>query len=118
MQDTKYSRDLFFTKWLTAYVDCGSISMSPNCDKNKRKEDKLMAKILALSGLIHSKFENEAGMARELGWSRQRLNKITNGDKEPDLYEVRDISDALGESFMTVAQIFLDRKSPNCDTNE
>lgn len=77
-----------------------------------------MAKILALNGLIHSKFENEARMAKALGWPRQRLNKITNGEKEPDLYEVRDISGVLGESFMTVAQIFLDRKSPNCDENE
>ena len=74
-----------------------------------------MAKILELSGLIHSKFETESKMANFMGWSRQRLNKITNGDKEPDLDEVRDISDALDVSFMTVAQIFLDRKSPNCD---
>ena len=74
-----------------------------------------MAKVLALSGLIHSKFEHESEMASALGWSRQRLNKITNGNKEPDLYEVRDISDVLGESFMTVAKIFLDRRSPNCD---
>lgn len=72
-----------------------------------------MAKILALSGLIHSKFDSEAKMADRMGWSRQRLNKITNGDKEPDLFEVRDISDALDTSFMTVAQIFLDLKSPN-----
>ena len=72
-----------------------------------------MAKILALNGLIHSKFDSEAKMADHMGWSRQRLNKITNGDKEPDLFEVRDISDALDISFMTVAQIFLDLKSPN-----
>ena len=72
-----------------------------------------MAKILALNGLIHSKFDSEAKMADRMGWSRQRLNKITNGDKEPDLFEVRDISDALDTSFMTVAQIFLDLKSPN-----
>ena len=74
-----------------------------------------MAKILALSGLIHSKFDSESKMADRLGWSRQRLNKITNGDKEPDLNEVRSISDALDVSFMTVAQIFLDLKSPNGD---
>ena len=74
-----------------------------------------MAKILALNGLIHSKFDSEAKMSDALGWRRQRLNKITNGEKEPDLYEVRDISNVLGVSFMTVAQIFLDRKSPNCD---
>ena len=74
-----------------------------------------MAKILALSGMIHSKFATESKMADEMKWSRQRLNKITNGDKEPDLFEVRDIADALGVSFMTVAQIFLDLQSQNGD---
>jgi len=74
-----------------------------------------MAKILELSGLIHSKFDSEAKMADALGWPRQRLNKITNGDKEPDLDEVRDIAAALGESFMTVANIFLAKKSPSGD---
>ena len=74
-----------------------------------------MAKILALNGLIHSKFDSESKMADAMGWSRQRLNKITNGDKEPDLFDVRDISDILDVSFMTVAQIFLDMKSQNGD---
>ena len=74
-----------------------------------------MAKILALNGLIHSKFDSESKMAVAMGWSRQRLNKITNGDKEPNLFEVRDIAKAVGTSFETVAQIFLDLKSPNCD---
>ena len=74
-----------------------------------------MAKILALNGLIHSKFDSEAKMADALGWPRQRLNKIANGDKEPDLNEVREMADVLGESFMTVANIFLVRQSPNGD---
>lgn len=74
-----------------------------------------MAKILALSGLIHSRFDTESKMAAYMGWSRQRLNKITNGDKDPDLDDVRSISDALNVPFMTVAQIFLDLKSPNGD---
>ena len=66
-----------------------------------------MAKILALNGLIHSKFDSEAKMADALGWTRQRLNRITNGDKEPDLEEVREMASVLNESFMTVANIFL-----------
>lgn len=74
-----------------------------------------MAKILALNGLIHAKFDSEAQMADTMGWQRQRLNKITNGVKEPDLDEVREIADVLGESFMTVANIFLAKQSPNGD---
>ena len=74
-----------------------------------------MAKILALNGLIHAKFDSEAQMADTMGWQRQRLNKITNGVKEPDLDEVREIADVLGESFMTVANIFLAKQSPSGD---
>ena len=71
-----------------------------------------MAKILELNGLIHSRYDNEAQMASALGWPRQRLNKITNGDKEPDLDEVQQIADVLEVPFMSVAQIFLSKWSP------
>ena len=74
-----------------------------------------MAKILALNGLIHSKFDSEAKMADALGWPRQRLNRITNGDREPNLDEVRDMANVLDESFMTVANIFLAKQSPTGD---
>ena len=72
-----------------------------------------MAKILPLRGMIFSNYESEAQMAKAIGWSRQRLNKITNGTKEPTLYEVDVIAKAVGEEFMTVAAIFLKKKSPN-----
>jgi len=66
-----------------------------------------MGVIMELRGLIYSKFKNEARMADALGWSRQRLNKITTGKKIPDLFEVRDIANILGVEFMVVANIFL-----------
>ena len=72
-----------------------------------------MAKILPLRGLIFGKYESEAQMAEAIGWTRQRLNKITNGTKEPTLDEVDAIAKAVGEEFMTVAAIFLKKKSPN-----
>ena len=66
-----------------------------------------MAKNLALNGLIHSKYESQSQLAEALGWPRQRLNKLVNGDKEPDLDEVKALSDALGEDLEHVAYIFL-----------
>ena len=72
-----------------------------------------MAKILELNGLIHRKYENESQMADEMGWSRQRLNKITNGDKAPSLEEVESIANALGEPVITIVNIFLRFKSPS-----
>ena len=72
-----------------------------------------MAKILPLRGMIFGHYESEAQMANAMGWTRQRLNKITNGTKEPTLEEVDAIAKAVGEEFMSVAAIFLNKKSPN-----
>jgi DNA-binding phage protein len=74
-----------------------------------------MAKILALTGMIHSKFRSESEMARKIGWSRQRLYKITNGTKEPNLDEVRKLAGALEMPVIEVAQFFLQKESPNGD---
>ena len=70
-------------------------------------KEKIMAKIMELCGLIHSKYESESSFSDVLGWSRQRLNKITNGKKEPDLEEVEQISEGLNEPFEKIAYIFL-----------
>lgn len=68
-----------------------------------------MAKVLELSGMIHSKYESESDFANAIGWSRQRVNKITNGKKEPNLKELAQISAGLGVSFERIANIFLAR---------
>lgn len=74
-----------------------------------------MAKNMALRGLIYSHFPNESTMAQAMGWSRQRLNKITNGKKEPTIAEVQYIAVVLGVPFMDVARIFLQMQSPSGD---
>ena len=66
-----------------------------------------MKKNLDLRGKIYSKFNSEAEMARELGWTRQRLSKITNGHRVPTLFEVDDLANALGCSFMDIANFYL-----------
>ena len=77
-----------------------------------------MARIKELDSLIHAKYDREAGLARDLGWSRQRLNKITNGGKEPDLEEVRVLARQLERPFEEIAFIFLNQKSPNAQHAE
>ena len=67
---------------------------------------------ISLNGMIHNRFSSQAQMADAMGWSRQRLNRILNGKKSPDLFEVLEISRALGVPFMTVAQFFLPKASP------
>mgnify|MGYP002626309133 CR=1 FL=1 len=72
-----------------------------------------MSKILTLNGMIMSKYESQAACAKTIGWSKQRLNRIVNGASEPTLHEVYELSSALDQPFMTVAQIFLPRETTN-----
>lgn len=74
-----------------------------------------MAKVFELCGMIHSQYENEARFADKIGWPRQRLNKITNGQKEPTLQEVADIAEGLNKPLETVANIFLQRSHQTDD---
>lgn len=72
-----------------------------------------MAKVRELRGLIYSKFDTESDMAKCLKWPRQRLSKITNGSKEPDVMELNAIASALSRPVDDIVQIFLRYRSPN-----
>lgn len=72
-----------------------------------------MAKIIELRGLIYGKYETETQLANDLGWSKQRLNVITNGTREPDLEEVEALAKKLDKSVEDMVYIFLRHKSPN-----
>jgi transcriptional regulator with XRE-family HTH domain len=66
-----------------------------------------------LKYIILKKFGTETACARKLGWPRQRLNKITNGKKIPNVAELNDLSTVLETSVEDLAYIFLPIKSPN-----
>lgn len=72
-----------------------------------------MAKVQELRGLIYGKYDTEAQLAAELGWTKQRLNTITNGMREPNLGEVEALAEKLDKSVEDVVYIFLRHKSPN-----
>ncbi len=72
-----------------------------------------MAKVMELNSLIHGQFPNQAKFAESIGWRRQRLNKIVNGEKHPSIEDVQEIAEGLGVDFMTICKIFLPKKSPN-----
>ena len=57
-----------------------------------------MAKVKALRGLIYERFDHEADLAKQLGWPRQRLNRITTGAKEPRAHWPRALKCPLTES--------------------
>lgn len=72
-----------------------------------------MAKIRELRGLIYSLYDTEAELAREIGWTRQKINQISNGYREPDINDLNILAHALGKSVGDIAEIFLRTKSPN-----
>ena len=72
-----------------------------------------MGKIIELRGLIYGKYETESKLAQDLGWTKQRLNVITTGKREPDLEEVEALAEKLGKPVGEMVYIFLRHKSPN-----
>ena len=66
-----------------------------------------------LRDMIREKFRSEAECARKMGWSRQRLNKITTGKKMPDIAELNCIAAVLERNADELLHIFLAAQSTN-----
>ena len=66
----------------------------------------MSGKVFGLRSLIYGKFETESAFATHLGWQRQRLSKITNGKKTPDIYEAKAIAEGLDVDIDTLASFF------------
>lgn len=104
-----------FANWLTTFCAHAII-----CTVTKRltKGDDIMAKVRELRGLIYSNFDSESQFANAIGWPRQRVSKITNGTKEPNIDELNTFAGALHKSVGEMAQIFLRYESPNEQHNK
>lgn len=66
-----------------------------------------MAKVKPLRQLIYGQFDSEAAFARSLGWNRQKLNRITNGDVLPSVKDVVELANGLGTTVDSIVRIFL-----------
>ncbi len=66
-----------------------------------------------IKAMIQEKYPSESALAKQLGWPRQRLNKITTGVRLPTIEEINDLAIALGVSVERLIHIFLLQKSPN-----
>lgn len=62
---------------------------------------------VSLDKLIYGCFRSEANMAKLMGWSRQRLNKITTGLKTPNVNDINKMANALDTSVGNLCDIFL-----------
>ena len=62
---------------------------------------------LALKGLIYGKYGKEVNLTKALGWSKQRLNRITTGRSMPNVEELNALAVALDTSVERMVHIFL-----------
>ena len=69
-------------------------------------------KISELRSLIYGRFDSQTEFAEYLGWSKQRLSKVTSGKKEPSISEVFEISQGLGIDLPTTMRIFVQHWIP------
>lgn len=68
-----------------------------------------MAALENLKTMIHDQYGREAALARELGWPRQRLNRITTGQTMPDIEELNALAISLHKPVGELIHIFLQR---------
>ena len=66
-----------------------------------------MAIKLQLRSMIFGIYKSESECARQMNWTKQRLNKIINGKKEPTVGELQEMAKALKHSVSDIASIFL-----------
>lgn len=74
--------------------------------------EEIMEMDRGLLGLIYGQFKSQRSFAERIGWTPQKLNKILNGNQEPTIPDVQEISEGLGVPFMLVAKFFMAKKSP------
>jgi transcriptional regulator with XRE-family HTH domain len=73
----------------------------------KRVKEMENGKISELRSLIYGKFDSQTEFAEFLGWSKQRLSKVTSGKKEPSISEVFEIANGLGVDISVAVRIFV-----------
>ncbi len=65
-----------------------------------------MEEKISIRGLVFSKYHSISSFAREIGWNRQKANRILNGKQEPTLTDIEKMADLLeiktAESFANI----------------
>ena len=56
--------------------------------------------------MIFGLYDSESEFSRKIGWSRQRLSRITNGKKEPTVGELQILAENLNASVSDIAIFF------------
>lgn len=60
-----------------------------------------------LSRIIHGKYRSEAEFAHAMGWSRQKMSKITTGKQLPDISELNKMAEMLDVGAPVLLKVLL-----------
>ncbi len=63
-----------------------------------------------LRSMISTRFQSEAEFARAMGWSKQKMNKITTGKQLPDISELNKMSEMLDVGAPVLLRVFLPKQ--------
>lgn len=78
--------------------------------EGKDKEGGVKKGNAALRGMIYGRCGSIAECARRMGWTRNRLDVLVLGKREPNIGELAPLAAALGCSVAEVAAAFLKEK--------
>ncbi len=70
-----------------------------------------------LSRIIHARYSSEAEFTRAMGWSRQKMNKITTGKQLPDITELNKMAELLDVDAADLLAVFLPEQVPKQKEN-
>ena len=68
---------------------------------------------MELKERIRNDYGTEAELARHLGWSRQKVNRITKEHHKPSIIGATQLAAALRVPVEEIIEIFLPERSPN-----
>ena len=63
-----------------------------------------------LSRIIHGKYRSEEEFASDMGWNRQKMNRIKTGKQLPDIAELNLMSELLDVGAADLLMVFLPEK--------
>jgi transcriptional regulator with XRE-family HTH domain len=70
-----------------------------------------------LRSMIRTRFQSEAEFARVMGWSRQKMNKITTRKQLPDIAELNKMAKMLDVGIPDLLRAFLPEQEPKQKEN-
>ncbi len=68
-----------------------------------------------IRGTVYDAFPSIRKFAKAVGWNPTKACDIINGNREPTITDVQEMSVVLGKSVEEIARFFLQKKSQNCD---